>query len=110
MREKTLKYHHYKQKLCHKYSLVKFEPSGTVVQCLGLQGHLGQLEPPGNIQRSTDTSGMTLWHAGTLVAHLICWHSRQTHGTDRLMMAHHSLNLGRLYSAHTDDVVGLQDG
>ena len=24
-------------KLCHKYSLVKFEPSGTVAQCLGLQ-------------------------------------------------------------------------
>ena len=33
-------------------------------------GHLGQLEPPGNVQGSTDTSGMTLWHAGTLVAHL----------------------------------------
>ena len=40
-------------------------------------GHLG---PSGNlrdIQGSSVTSGMTLWHAGTLLA---CWHSRQTHG------------------------------
>ena len=35
-------------------------------------GHLGPLEPPGNVQRSTDTSVMTLWHAGTLLA---CWHA-----------------------------------
>ena len=35
-------------------------------------GHLGLLEPPGNVQGSTDTSGMTLWHAGTLLAH---WHT-----------------------------------
>ena len=59
-------------------------------------GHLGQLEPPGNVQGSTDTFGMTLWHAGTLLAHPACWHSRQTHGTGKPMMTHHSLNLGRL--------------
>ena len=45
-----------------------------------LSGHLGQLEHPGNIQGSTNTSGMTLWHAGTLLAQLAHWHSRQTHG------------------------------
>ena len=56
-------------------------------------GHLGHLEPPGNVQGSTKTSGMTLWHAGTLVAHLACWHSRQTHGTGKPMMIHHSLTL-----------------
>ena len=40
-----------------------------------------------NVQGSSDTSGMTLWHTGTLVA---CWHtcqhSRQTHDIGRLMM------------------------
>ena len=56
-------------------------------------GHLGHLEHPGNAQGSTDTSGMTLWHAGTLLAWLACWHSRQTHGTGTLMMTHSSLTL-----------------
>ena len=59
-------------------------------------GHLGLLKPPGNVQRNTNTSGMTLWHAGTLLAWLACWHSRQTHGTGKPMMTHHSLTLGRL--------------
>ena len=72
-------------------------------------GHLGPLEPPGNVQGSTDTSGMTLWHAGTLLAWLAHWHSRQTHGTGKPMMTHCSLNLETLM-AHTDDVVSLQDG
>ena len=45
------------------------------------------------IQGSSVTSRMTLWHAGILLAHLACWHCRQTHGTGRLMMIHHSLNL-----------------
>ena len=35
-------------------------------------GHQGLLEPPGNVQRSTDTLGMTVWHAGTLLAY---WHT-----------------------------------
>ena len=77
MRGITDNYHHFKQKLCHKYSLVGFEPSGTVAQCLGLQDIWDLLGPQG----SSDTSGMTLRHAGTLLAcwHT-CWHSRQTHG------------------------------
>ena len=62
-------------------------------------GHLGLLE---NIQGSSDTSGITLWHAGTLA----CWHSRQTHSTGKLMMIT-TLSICRLM-AHTD-VVGLQD-
>ena len=49
-------------------------------------GHLG---PPG----SSDTSEMTLWHAGTLMA---CWHSRQTHGIGRLMMIAQPSHSGRL--------------
>ena len=71
-------------------------------------GHLGLLEPPGNVQGSTDTSGMTLWHAGTLLA---WWHA----GTvDRPMAQanqwwYTALSLWRLMG-HTDDVVGLQDG
>ena len=40
-------------------------------------GHLGPLEPPGNVQGSTNTSGMTLWNAGTHSGMLACWHSRQ---------------------------------
>ena len=71
-------------------------------------GHLGQLEPQGNIQGSTDTSGMTFWHAGTLLAWMTCWHSRQTHGTGKPMMKHHSLTLDKTLLAHTDDVVSLQ--
>ena len=54
-----------------------FEPSGTVAQHLGLQDIWDLLGP----QRSSDTSGMTLWHAGTLLAcWYTYWHSRQTHG------------------------------
>ena len=70
-------------------------------------GHLGQLEPPENVQGSTNTSGMTLWHAGTLLTQLACWHSGQTHGTGTLMMTHHSLTLGRLCRHTQDDVVSL---
>ena len=75
-------------------------------------GHLGQLEHPGNVQGSTNTSGMTIWHAGTLLAWLAYWHSRQTHGTGQPMMTYHSLNLGRLCWHTQDDVVGLwvEDG
>ena len=61
-------------------------------------GHLGQLEPPGNIQGSSDISRMTLWHAGTLVTHLV--HAgtvdRPMAQATKLMMTHHSLTLGRL--------------
>ena len=53
---------------------------------------------------------MTLWHAGTPLAHLACWHNRQIHGTGKPMMTHHSLNLGRL-CWHTQMMSsGLQDG
>ena len=70
-----------------------FEPSGTVAQHLGLQDIWDLLGPQG----SSDTSGMTLWHAGTLLAcwHT-CWHSRQTHGIDRLMMMAQPSHSGRL--------------
>ena len=64
-------------------------------------GHLGQLEHPGNVQGSTNTSGMTIWHAGTLLAWLAYWHSRQTHGTGNQWWHYHSLNLGRPLLAHT---------
>ena len=74
----------------------------------GPSGHLGPLEHPGNVQGSTNTPGMTFWHAGTLLAQMTCWHSRQTHGTGRPMMTHHSLILDKTLMAHTDDVVGLQ--
>ena len=51
--------HHNKQKPNHEYSLVKLEllPSGTVAQCLGFQDIWMNI-------------WMTLWHAGTLLAHL----------------------------------------
>ena len=56
-----------------------FEPSGTVAQCLGLQDMWDLLGPQG----SSDTSGMTLWHTGTLLAH---WHAGTHAGTvDRPM-------------------------
>ena len=73
MREKNTLKPSLQINLSHKYGLVGFEPSGTVAQCLGLSGQLGQLEHPGNVQGSTNTSGMTLWHAGTLLAH--GWHT-----------------------------------
>ena len=60
-------------------SLVGFELSGTVAQCLGLQDIWHLLGPQG----SSDTSGMTLWHAGTLLAY---WHAGTHAGTvDRPM-------------------------
>ena len=72
-------------------------------------GHLGQLKPPGNVRVSTNTSGMTLWHAGTLVAHLACWHSRQTHGTGNQTNDDTPLSQsGKTLLTHTDDVVSLQ--
>ena len=92
MREKTIKYHHYKW----------IWAISTVLWCLS---HLAQWH---NVLafRTSRTSGkhpgkhrhfrMTLWHAGTLLAWLACWHSRQTHGTG----THHSLNLETLL-AHT---------
>ena len=93
--------------LSHKYSLVDFEPSGTVAQCLGLQDIWDIWNLQETVQGSTNTSGMTLWHAGTLLAWLACWHSRQTHGTGTLMMTHNSLTLGRLCWHTQDDVVSL---
>ena len=93
MREKNTLKSSLQINLSHKYSLVDSEPSGTTSWP---SGHLGQLEHPGNVQGSTNTSGMTFWHAGTLLAWMTCWHSRQTHGTGKPMMTHHSLILGRL--------------
>ena len=49
---------------------------------------------------------MTLWHAGTLLIWLVCWHSRQTHGTGNQWW-HTTLNLGRLCWHTQDDVVSL---
>ena len=57
-----------------------------------LSGHLGHLGTSGNlrdVQESSVTSGMTLWHAGTLLA---CWPNWQTHGT-QTNDDHHPLNL-----------------
>ena len=107
MREKNILKSSLQINLSHKYSLVGLEPSGTVAQLSWPSGHLGHLEHPGNIQGSTNTSGMTLWHTGTLLAWLACWHSRQTHGTGKPMMTHHSLTLDKTLMAHTDDVVSL---
>ena len=81
------------------------EPSGTVAQCLGFQDIWDIREPQGtsgDVQGSSVTSGMTLWHAGTLLA---CWHNWQTHGT-QTNDDHHPLNLVdfRLQAV----VVGLQ--
>ena len=62
----------------------------------------------GNIQGSSDTSGMTLWHTGILLILLAHWHSRQAHGTGRLMMIHQPLNLvdsgTQMWSVSQDEV------
>ena len=97
MREKNILKSSLQINLHHKYGLVDFWAiwhSGTMSWP---SGHLGPLEPPGNVQGSTNTSGMIPWHAGTLLA---CWHSRQIHGTGKLMMTHHSLNLETLIGTH----------
>ena len=71
-------------------------------------GHLGHLE---TVQGSTDTSRMTLWHAGTLLAHLAHWHSRQTHGTGKQTNDESPLSQSGDSDWHTHDVVSrLDDG
>ena len=76
-------------------------------------GHLGPSGTSGNlrdVQGSSVTSGMTLWHAGTLLA---CWHTGTHDGTVdrpmayRLMMNTQPLNLVD-FGFHTAIVVGLQ--
>ena len=105
MRGKTSKYHHFKQKLCHKYSLVDFWAiwySGTTSW---LSGHLGPSGTSGKLKHFWDDP-LACWHtSGTLVCWHTCWHSRQTNGI-QTNDEHHPLNLVdfRLQSF----VVGLQ--
>ena len=68
-------------------------------------GHLGPPGISGNVQGNSDTSGMTLWHTGTLLAcwHT-CWYSWQTHGTGRLMMVHTDPSIWKTSDSQADVV------
>ena len=81
MKGKTIQISSFQAKITPQVqSLVGFEPSGTVAQRLGFQDIWDPLGPLG----SSNTSGMTLWHAGTLLA---CWHTGTHAGTvDRPMV------------------------
>ena len=89
MRGKIIHFHHFKQILCQNYSLLGFEPSGTVASCLDLSGHLGLLVCPGKLRHFRDDP-LACWHTSGMLAH---WNSRQTHGTGSLIMTHRPLNL-----------------